>query len=183
MKDNLILEIKRIIDDRCEAELGQVHANSKDGKVTKTVDTSLIARDIYKYLTENAVVLNATETTEYLIDLLVDFDEMSFCPTTLTPNPDEYAIEWKQKLIYAIDQANKETAEKILKDMFNEILSIENCYKKQESKIYSIHEEKESIVYKMTVDLNLQFCEFAKGFINKYAKQYGVKIGGGNDRV
>ncbi len=55
MKDKekqTINEIKRIIDDRCEAELGQVHANSKDGKVTKTVDTILIAKDIYKYLYE-----------------------------------------------------------------------------------------------------------------------------------
>ena len=43
----MIEEIKAIIDDRCEAELGQVHASSKGGKVTKTVDTSLIAKDIY----------------------------------------------------------------------------------------------------------------------------------------
>ena len=41
-----IKEIEEIINKRCEAELGQVHANSKDGKVTKTVDTSLIAKDI-----------------------------------------------------------------------------------------------------------------------------------------
>ena len=46
-KKKMIEEIKAIIDDRCEAELGQVHASSKGGKVTKTVDTSLIAKDIY----------------------------------------------------------------------------------------------------------------------------------------
>ena len=39
-------EVTKIINKRCEAELGQVHANNKDGKVTKTVDTSLIAKDI-----------------------------------------------------------------------------------------------------------------------------------------
>lgn len=39
-------EITTIINRRCGADLGQVHANSKDGKVTKTVDTSLIAKDI-----------------------------------------------------------------------------------------------------------------------------------------
>ena len=41
-----IEEVTKIINKKCEAELGQVHANSKDGKVTKTVDTSLIAKDI-----------------------------------------------------------------------------------------------------------------------------------------
>ena len=56
-KEKQIEEIKRIIDDRCEAELGQVHASSKGGKVTKTVDTKLIAKDIYKYLTEDIISL------------------------------------------------------------------------------------------------------------------------------
>lgn len=46
-KDEMIKDIMAIIDDRCEAELGQVHASSKGGKVTKTVSTSLIAKDIY----------------------------------------------------------------------------------------------------------------------------------------
>ena len=63
-------------------------------------------------INEGAVVLAGTETTENLIDLLVDFDEMSFTPFTTCPNPDEYAIEWKSKLIYAIGQLRKETAEK-----------------------------------------------------------------------
>lgn len=40
------IRIITILSIRCEAELGQVHANSKDGKLTKTVDTSLIAKDI-----------------------------------------------------------------------------------------------------------------------------------------
>ena len=28
-------------------------------------------------------------------ELLVDFDEMGFAPTTLCENPDEYACKWK----------------------------------------------------------------------------------------
>ena len=56
-------EIKRIIDDRCEAKLGQVHTNN--GNVTKTVDTSLIAKDIYnagyRKIPEGAVVFIPTE--------------------------------------------------------------------------------------------------------------------------
>ena len=62
----------------------------------------------YRKIPENAVVLTGTETEEKLEDLLVDFDEMSFFPATLTPNPDEYAREWKRKLIYAIGQVCKE---------------------------------------------------------------------------
>jgi len=50
-----INKIKNIIDTRCGAELGQVHATSKGGKVTKTVDTSLIAKDIFKMIEEDYI--------------------------------------------------------------------------------------------------------------------------------
>ena len=49
-----------------------------------------------------------------VIDLLIEFDEMGFCPTTLTDNPDEYAKEWKQQLFYAIIKEKQETAREIL---------------------------------------------------------------------
>ncbi len=58
----------------------------------------------YRKIPENAVVLTGTETDERLLDLLVDFDEMGFFPATTCPNPEEYAKEWKRKLIYAIGQ-------------------------------------------------------------------------------
>lgn len=78
MRDNeMIEEITKIINIRCEAELGQVHTNSKDGKVTKTVDTSLIAKDIYKYLTEKAVVITRKEYDDYQ-DLFKNFDDYLF---------------------------------------------------------------------------------------------------------
>ena len=41
-----VKEIAEIINKRCEAPLGQVHTTSADGKVIKTVDTTLIAKDI-----------------------------------------------------------------------------------------------------------------------------------------
>ena len=51
-------------------------------------------------------------------DLLIDFDEMGFMPTTTCEDPNEYALEWKQKLIAEIelikDEARKETAKEIL---------------------------------------------------------------------
>ena len=66
----------------------------------------------YRKIPEGAVVLTGSKTEEGLEDLLIDFDEMSFYPATTCPNPEEYAREWKRKLIYAIGQLKKETAEK-----------------------------------------------------------------------
>ena len=60
--------IKQIIDERCEAELGQVHASSKNGKVTKTVDTSLIAKDICDYLNDPTCGLQKVEPHQIVID-------------------------------------------------------------------------------------------------------------------
>lgn len=37
-------------------------------------------------------------------DLLIDFDEMGFAPTTLCENPDEYACEWKKQLVAEIER-------------------------------------------------------------------------------
>ena len=79
----------------------------------------------YRKIPENAVVLTGTETEERIEDLLVNFDEMSFFPLTLMPNPEQCAKEWKSKLIYAIGQLRKEIAEKFaerVKDELNEWL-------------------------------------------------------------
>lgn len=37
-------------------------------------------------------------------DLLVDFDEMGFMPTTTCLYPNEYALQWKQKLISEVER-------------------------------------------------------------------------------
>ena len=71
------------------------------------------------------MVLTGTETEERLEDLLIKFDEMSFYPATLCPNAEEYAREWKRKLIYAIGQLRKETAEKIFHDIKISMLSLD----------------------------------------------------------
>lgn len=41
-------------------------------------------------------------------DLLIDFDEMGFAPTTLCENPDEYAREWKKQLVVEIERLKEE---------------------------------------------------------------------------
>ena len=41
-------------------------------------------------------------------ELLVNFDEMGFAPTTLCGNPDEYACEWKKQLLAEIERLTEE---------------------------------------------------------------------------
>lgn len=43
------------------------------------------------------------QMTDVMQDLLIDFDEMGFAPTTACPNPDKYACEWKEKLVSEIN--------------------------------------------------------------------------------
>ena len=42
-------------------------------------------------------------------DLLIDFDEMGFAPTTACPDPEAYAKEWKDKLISAFEGYRKQS--------------------------------------------------------------------------
>ena len=44
-------------------------------------------------------------------DLLIDFDEMGFAPTTLCENPDKYACEWKRQLLAEIDRLKIQLAQ------------------------------------------------------------------------
>ena len=44
-------------------------------------------------------------------ELLVDFDEMGFAPTTLCENPDEYACKWKRQLSAEIDRLKTQLAQ------------------------------------------------------------------------
>lgn len=80
----------------------------------------------YRKIPENAVV------NERLEDLLIEFDEMGFSPTTTHPYPNAYASNWKLRLAYAIGQLckekEKETAEKFaerVKEKF--AYDIERC--------------------------------------------------------
>ena len=41
-------------------------------------------------------------------ELLIDFDEMGFVPTTLCENPDEYARDWKKQLLVEIKRLKDE---------------------------------------------------------------------------
>lgn len=42
-------------------------------------------------------------------DLLVEFDEMGFIPTTTVPDPEAYAIDWRNKLTKALEDYFKQS--------------------------------------------------------------------------
>ena len=46
-----------------------------------------------------------------LTDLLIEFDEMGFCPTTVCPHPEQYAIEWKEQIVKEIQKLQAENTE------------------------------------------------------------------------
>ena len=76
---------------------------------------------------------------DIITDLLIDFDEMGFVPTTLVPDPEGYAIEWKKKLTDALHGYRKQSewisVEERLPDkkeydwvLVNVLLTSENYY-------------------------------------------------------
>lgn len=58
-----------------------------------------------------------SNTPQHLKDLLIEFDEMGFAPTTVCPNPDKYATEWRDRLVNCVNNATKQA--KI--DVLNEV--------------------------------------------------------------
>ena len=76
--------------------------------------------------------------TDVMQDLLIDFDEMGFIPSTSCPNPDKYACEWKEKLVSEINclqeqleaAANgQETLQKALADKDREVAALNSDFK------------------------------------------------------
>lgn len=46
---------------------------------------------------------------DIITDLLIDFDEMGFIPGTLCPDPEAYAIDWRNKLTKALEDYRKQS--------------------------------------------------------------------------
>ena len=53
--------------------------------------------------------MSREQQIDIIIDLLTEFDEMGFCPTTPCPDPDGYAREWKRKLVDALQGYRKQS--------------------------------------------------------------------------
>lgn len=52
-----------------------------------------------------------------LIELLTEFDELGYEPTTLTENPEIAAVDWKNRLIKAIEAENAALRERLEKSV------------------------------------------------------------------
>ena len=85
--------------------------------------------------------------TDVMQDLLIDFDEMGFLPSTSCSNPDKYACEWKGKLIAEINRQQEqleaaangqETLQKALAEKEKEIERLKN-------ELFCIANERDSI--------------------------------------
>ena len=62
------------------------------------------------YKIETGYINSATSTPDSLTDLLIEFDEMGFAPTTPCPNSEEYAIGWRGKVRKEIERLKSENA-------------------------------------------------------------------------
>lgn len=58
--------------------------------------------------------------TDRITDLFIEFDEMGFIPTTVCPNAEQYAIEWREQMRKEFDRLTAENAE--LRKMMEKVM-------------------------------------------------------------
>ena len=42
--------------------------------------------------------MEVTNAVQTITDLLIEFDEMGFAPTTVCPNAEQYAVDWRERV-------------------------------------------------------------------------------------
>lgn len=138
----------------------------------------------YRKIPEGSVVITGKETDECLEDLLIEFDEMSFYPSTTVPNPDEYSRDYKKRLIYAIGQRDKEQ----LKDCIESNKVVEERTRKETAReiFKAVFEACNTEINACKVDLADNGGKYWEGKLNgirdtiadimNVAKQYGVEV-------
>lgn len=91
------------IEEMAHALCGQEHSCGEcdsDYRCEFILECSVLHRAGYR---------KQSEVIDDFDDLLIDFDEMGFCPTTLVPAPEGYAVEWKRKLVNALQGYRKQS--------------------------------------------------------------------------
>ena len=68
--------------------------------------------------------MSKEKQTDLITDLLIDFDEMGFAPTTIVPDPDAYARDWRNRLTNALQDYRKQS--EVAREIFEEIF--EDCF-------------------------------------------------------
>lgn len=92
---------------------------------------------------------------EKLNDLMTEFDEMGYAPTTLCSDPEDTVRDWKVNLMSAIGQIEQEGRKQAVEETLNDIKETYDFY--GDDSMYSGYEVKRFLVY--------------------IAQKYGVEIG------
>ena len=96
----------------------------------------------FREVAEDINVPNKDEKTiefdDDVVDLLVEFDEMGFTPTTTCPDPEEYAKRWKKSLLDLIHRLQSENA-KLKTELRKECEEHEEFTKKAKAELEELH--------------------------------------------
>lgn len=119
MDKQMIEEMARTICGRYNNGGCEVDGYVCNYKCTSYEEAQRLYNAKCRIIPENAVVMTSDVPYESFIDLLTEFDEMGFEPTTLPPpdmSVEEYTAFYKNKLLHivsnTISKARKEMAEK-----------------------------------------------------------------------
>ena len=110
-------------------------------------------------------------------ELLVNFDEMGFAPTTLCENPDEYACEWKKQLLAEIERLTEERnryAETLAK---YQMASDKEIIAQKKQAVKEFAEKLKKIVFEQGNPYNVPYEEFSQAnvlfmVIDELLKEY-----------
>lgn len=135
-------------------------------RLTKRGDDNILhVFDINDHEIESGeiVYVGAIETEQKISDLLTEFDEMGFAPTTLHPDPEQYAIDWR-------DQVRKEFARLIAE---NQLLKEEVA----EQKSIAEHEHATQMEwFSIAGDYKAENAELKKRLENALAELKGGRV-------
>lgn len=85
-------------------------------------------------------------------DLLIEFDEMGFSPTTVCPNPEEYAIEWREKVRAEFARIETENAE--LRERLEKAIELPRIIHPNETEWFIQYQRKSGII-----DYNIRYSK------------------------
>lgn len=94
----------------------------------------------HKWSNEQEKVLYSTHSAEIdyvadskavqtITDLLIEFDEMGFAPTTVCENPEQYAIDWRERVRQEFARLTVKNAE--LRETFSKMETVEKELRKR----------------------------------------------------
>lgn len=106
-------------------------------------------------------------------DLLIEFDEFGFSPTITMPNPEEYAIEWKKRLLKAIDELECEARARAQRLTLKSIMNLSTNHSQR------IEEVKQGTIKDLFewLETNAYLGDIQKQDFIKYIKEkYNVEV-------